>query len=178
MNERYIGAIVAVSLLVSAGWVAAAGQADDDLGRKMRKGPNPVINFEQADVNGDGQLTKNEMTQYAQFQFTRADTNQDGFLDRAELAANIVKQMQNRMKKHQDRMLSKLDANDDGKLSFAELHGAMAERGNKMFERMDRDGNGTLSQDELSHKDRHGKFRRGEHDGKHGHDDDHGREHD
>lgn len=178
MNERYVGAIVAVSLLVSAGWVAAAGQAEDDHGHKMRKGPNPMINFEQADVNGDGQLTKDEMTQYAQFQFTQSDTNQDGFLDRAELAANMVKKMQNRMQKRQDRMLSKLDANDDGKLSFTELHGAMAERGNKMFQRMDRDGNGTLSQDELSQKGHHGKFRRGGHEGKHDHSDDHGREHD
>lgn len=176
MNERRIGAIVAVSLLVSAGWVAAAGQSDDDHGRKMGMGARPMINFEQADVNGDGQLTKEELTQYAQSQFTQSDTNQDGFLDSAELAANLVKQMQNRIQKHQDRMLSKLDANNDGKLSFDEMQGAMAKRGDKMFDRMDRNGDGALSADELAKLDHRGKFGRGGHDGKRGHG--HGHDHD
>lgn len=170
MNERRIGAIVAVSLVLSAGWVAAAGQSGGDHGRKMGHPPRPMINFEQADMNGDGQLTKEELEQFAKTQFSQSDTNQDGFLDSTELAADMSKRMQERIKRNGARMISKLDENGDGKLSFDELNNRMAKRGDKMFDRMDRNGDGTLSADELARMEKRGKHKWRKSD--HGHDND------
>ena len=159
MNERRIGIIVVVSLLASAGWVAAAGQSDDDHGRKMGFGPRPMINFDQADINGDGQVTKQELQQYAQVQFATSDKNQDGFLESAELAADMSKRIAERLKQNGERMISKLDENGDDKLSFDEINNRMAKRGDKMFDRMDRNDDGTLSADELARMEKRGKHK-------------------
>jgi len=113
-----------------------------------------MINFDQADLNDDGQLTKQELEQYAQAQFVTSDTNQDGFLDSAELAAEMSKRMNERLKQNGERMISKLDENGDSKLSFDELNNRMAKRGDKMFDRMDRNDDGTLSADELARMDK------------------------
>jgi len=169
MNERRIGVIVAVSLLASAGWVAAAGKSGDH-DRKMGFGPRPMINFDQADLNDDGQLTKQELEQYAQAQFVTSDTNQDGFLDSAELAAEMSKRMNERLKQNGERMISKLDENGDSKLSFDELNNRMAKRGDKMFDRMDRNDDGTLSAGELARMDKRNNHKGRKH--QDGHDND------
>jgi Ca2+-binding EF-hand superfamily protein len=56
-------------------------------------------------------------------------------------------------------MISKLDENGDDKLSFDEINNRMAKRGDKMFDRMDRNDDGTLSADELARMEKRGKHK-------------------
>jgi len=104
-----------------------------------------------------------------QFMFDAIDTNHDGKISKDELAAfqkkhfdalsggkaEITKEafIDAHMAELKDRaalMFDRLDTNHDGKLSEAEL----AARGETMFARLDKNHDGVISKDELPHWDR------------------------
>lgn len=92
--------------------------------------------FEKVDTNGDGYLDAAELSAARDARFDALDTNNDGVVTREEIAA------------HRGKM--KAEHGKSGK------SGKMAE---KAFKRMDTDGNGSISQEELEAgmKKRHGK---------------------
>ena len=125
--------------------------------------------FAKLDLNGDGYLTQQEMTEarqkmrgerrkeMADKRFERMDLNKDGSVTREEMEEAAEK----RMKRFGDRdfgkskrgegyghhgkhgygsMFGRADADRDGKVSLAEFDA----RGEKMFKRFDRDGNGKI----------------------------------
>ncbi|WCM27410.1 EF-hand domain-containing protein [Sphingomonas sp. QA11] len=63
----------------------------DDFKRLARLRPGAVERLNalisEADVNGDGRVTRDEMANAPMPMFDRADTNQDGRIDQAEIAA-------------------------------------------------------------------------------------------
>ncbi len=163
--NRMTTRIALTSALMLAGFAANAAPGDEDGRKHMRP------SFEELDANGDGQVTMEEMEAFGQARgqehFTSVDTNGDGNLSKEELMA----QGNARAERHADRMIKRLDANEDGLLSQAELEeGARKGRGGdrmeKMFEHADADADGMISEEEFdAMKGKHGK--RGKH-GKHG----------
>jgi len=88
------------------------------------------------DANGDGVITRAEAEAARTAQFNRLDTNEDGYLSQAERSAAP----------RAARMLNRLpDGDSDGRISRAEMMAAPY-RG---FDRLDADGNGTLSAQEI-----------------------------
>lgn len=110
-------------------------------------------NFETLDTNSDGQITRAELEARGADRFAAADTNGDGALSLAELETAQATQAKDRAA----RMLSRLDANEDGQLSQDEL-GKMRKRGGRMFERADADSDGVITKAEFdAMKAKHGK---------------------
>jgi hypothetical protein len=85
----------------------------------------------------------------------KADADGDGVITRAEMQA------------HSAAMFARMDANSDGKLDQTDRDARRAERRTKMFDKLDADGNGSISRDEFMAFEREGKrgHRMGKHDG-------------
>lgn len=105
-----------------------------------------------ADLNQDGQVTKAEFMADTSEKFSTADVNFDGFIDETE--RNGLREK--RRSEHAKRAFEKLDANNDGSVSEAEMQAASTNRNAKrderrdgmrakMLEKFDADGDGTLS---------------------------------
>lgn len=110
----------------------------------------PRLDFATMDTDGDGKITKEEMAAAAAARFAEADTNGDGSLSTEELVARMearaAAREAERMQRGADRMIERMDANDDGVLSADE----MAPRDDsRMFARLDADEDGAISQEEL-----------------------------
>ncbi|MEH6791913.1 hypothetical protein [Parasphingorhabdus sp.] len=120
--------------MLMAGGIAVAAPGD----RGMR-----------ADTNGDGAVSRSELTQSLDQRFARMDVNGDGFLSKEDREAK------------QAERFAKMDSNGDGQVSQAEMDAARAAREARHFERRDKDGNGTLSQEEAMAKKGKGKGMRG-----------------
>ncbi|MBS0564472.1 MAG: calcium-binding protein [Proteobacteria bacterium] len=101
----------------------------------------------QADANGDGAVSKAEMDAFLKTEFAQMDTNHDGFVSDDEMKAFILAKMAARAGEMADRRIKADDSNGDGRLTLAELEGDR--RLSRMFARLDRDGDGTISRDEM-----------------------------
>lgn len=120
--------------------------------------------FEKKDANKDGKLAKEELSGRWSTKFEKLDENKDGFITQAE-AKSAHKRMKN---ERMTNMMMRLDTNSDGEVSEAEFTAFTLTK----FKKADKDGNGSLSRDEMSkarhafgpHKKGHGKGYR------HGHD--------
>lgn len=106
--------------------------------------------------------------------FSALDTDGDGQITRDEMEnrakarftsadtngdgildrAELDQQARDRASKQVDKMLERMDANGDGALSQDELPKG---RAGKMFERADADGSGGISQEEFAEMRAHGK---------------------
>lgn len=160
------GALVLAMGVGGAAW-AHGPKGEGRHGDGPRGGMERML--EEFDANSDGSITKAEVEAATTERFNAADTDGDGFLSADELAAQAEADRADRMAKRSARMVEHLDEDGDGKLSAEE----MAARGPvDMFDRLDEDEDGVLTQDELA--DARGMMRggRGDHDhkrgGKHG----------
>jgi len=139
MNMRMTLVAAALTGLALGG--AAFAKADKPRGQH--------ITFEQLDTDNDGQVTDAEMKAQGAARFAKVDTDADGFLSASELEAAG----KDREKKRATRMMERLDADKDGKLSLDE----MGKRGRKgdMFAKFDADKSGGLSKEEFdaAHKE-------------------------
>jgi Ca2+-binding EF-hand superfamily protein len=106
-----------------------------DAARAMR-GP-PI------DTNNDGAISFEELQaqrpNVTQEQFTGLDADKNGTLSREELRSGMGR-----------RIFSRLDADNSGGVSFDELAQRMPQLSQERFNKLDKDGNGQLSQGELS----------------------------
>jgi len=99
--------------------------------------------FEQLDADGDGALSQAELAAQGQKRFAAADADGDGLLSAEELATRA----QERIAKRTDAMIERFDKNGDGALSAEEMP---QHRGpQRILERADTDGNGTISKAEF-----------------------------
>ena len=85
------------------------------------------------------------------------DTNKDGKLDDSERAVLRADMKAKREAKHA-QMLAKYDTNKDGKLDQQERKVMRDDRATAAFQKMDKDGNGSISLDEF--KQARGQFMR------------------
>lgn len=99
--------------------------------------------FSTLDIDGNGQITIEEIQAGAQSRFDEVDADGDGFVSPAELAAHS----NTRAAERAERMITRMDADDDGLLSPQEMmRRRMPER---VFNRMDKDDSGTISEEEF-----------------------------
>ena len=139
---------VFLAAVMSAAIAVAGGTA---LARSGGHGHGPQIDFETMDRDGDGQITQAELQAMGEAHFADADTDNDGFLSAAELEAQAMA----RAAQHAARMMERMDANGDGKVTreeFMQGHDAM-------FDAMDTNGDGVIDAEERSGHHRHGKCR-------------------
>ncbi|OAN69818.1 hypothetical protein A8B78_21470 [Jannaschia sp. EhC01] len=154
----------ALALMIPAALAAPAFAQDGG----DRQGPPRMI-FQELDADGSGTVTLEEMQAAGSNRFAAADTDGDGALSREELLAQGAARMETRV----DRLLERADADGDGQLSMAEMeearegrrghgrgdHGDRGGRGGRdgrggpnperMFERMDADGDGEVTEAEF-----------------------------
>src|ERR1051325_4926450 len=103
--------------------------------------------FKDLDKNKDGKLSKDEMpSEFPPQAFDRLDTNHDGFIDENEWNAMRQRFGQGGGGRGFGESLTKfLDANKDGKVSRDEFAKMVS-----LFDQLDTDHNGELSQEELN----------------------------
>jgi len=123
--------------------------------------------FETLDLDGNGQVTREEMQAFGLQRFSKADTDGDGVLSEAELVAAAQARAAERVTK----MVERFDKNGDGALSPEEMPRPDAERSAMMFDVIDSDDNGTITVEEFDiMKERMSKrghmWRHGRHDSK------------
>ncbi|WP_375593585.1 hypothetical protein ABWI00_16215 [Algihabitans albus] len=146
---------ILLGLLMAAGLVlAAASVASADRG--SNHGPNHgpggrggqiMQMFEQVDLDGDGQITRAEVTQVRDQRFADSDTDGDGTLALDEFEQLWLQMVRERMV---DRFQS-LDADGDGRITAAEFDRPI----DRMFSRMDADEDGAVSRSEI--REHHGR---------------------
>lgn len=126
-------------LAIVAGLVATGAQARDN-GAQMQD------RFGQMDLNSDGQVTVEELQTQAAARFAAADTDGNGALSKEELAASMQERHKERLLKRFDANGDGALSGEE--LSKLET-GKMGKRGAKRFERMDADNSGDISLAEL-----------------------------
>lgn len=169
-------AALALAMAIPVVSQAAAGKA----------GPGAHL-FQQADKDGDGFVSKAEMTAASEARFTQADADGDGVLTKDEMEAAHEKMRQKFDARRGDpaERFAKADADGNGKLTLDEMKAAaaarMTENGKgeelparhtarmeKFFNAADADGDGALTQEEMQTAHEKMQKRFGEKKGKRG----------
>jgi Ca2+-binding EF-hand superfamily protein len=145
------------ALVVSAGLglTALAGAALADKGHGM---------FGRADTNGDGFVSNEEFAAGRNAMFTKLDANADGAIDQAEIdkareawhqrmnkPASAENNAQAPNKEHRRGFMARIDSDNDGKVTSQEFTAA----GDKMFAKLDANGDGKLAKDEMPKRRKH-----------------------
>lgn len=102
--------------------------------------------FGRVDADGDGRITRDELTGARRTGFARADANADGVLSAAEIAARqdrARRLMQITEAGTLDRIAA-MDTDGDGNLTFEEF-----DRKAPVFDLLDADGDGAVSRAEF-----------------------------
>lgn len=142
--------ILIAGIVTGLGLSAVSAQAE-------RGGERP--DFATLDLDGNGEISMEELEAQGEARFAAADTDGNGALSEAELAAQASDRALGRINK----MIERLDTNEDGELQQDELQAAHEGRrgGGDRFARMDTDESGGVSEDEFNAaKERRGGHRR------------------
>ncbi|AJE48064.1 EF-hand domain-containing protein [Celeribacter indicus] len=102
--------------------------------------------FAEIDADGDGQVSESELTAFRDARFAEIDTDGNGTADAEELFAYHEAQRAARMRAMTEKMVAARDTDGDGALSVEEL---TTRPQPTMFQRLDRNGDGVLSEDEF-----------------------------
>ncbi|MEL6287230.1 MAG: EF-hand domain-containing protein [Pseudomonadota bacterium] len=132
-----LGAGVAFGPAVAGqgGWGKMAGHGGKGLQRMLRS----------MDADDNGELTLQELEQGQARRFDQADANGDGQVTADEMKAQRMRRIERRMERRIQRQMRRLDENRDGVVSKAEFVDAAKQR----FTWADLNDDGTLTRDEL-----------------------------
>lgn len=149
MKPFFLTTAIAAALVLNAADATAAGH---------REAPD----FATLDTDGNGALTLEELQAAGEARFAAVDTDGNGTVSAEELTAHMQSQAAERV----ERMIARLDANEDGVLSMDEMQPRGGERrAERMFSRIDVDEDGQISAEEFEdareHMARHGGRRGG-----------------
>lgn len=116
--------------------------------------------LEAVDLDGDGQVSRDEAIAARDEAFAKADGDGDGAVTQAEMSAFHAAHREARRARMADRMFARADTDGDGVLSIDEFGARSLER----FDQADTDGNGMLSEAEreaakAAMRERAGKMR-------------------
>lgn len=132
MKKLMIGtALVATAALFAAGAASAHGKGEG-------KGDRMEAHWQQMDKDGDGELSKEELTGRASHLLEDADADGNGKISKDEMKAFHEARRAEWKEKHNK------DKNGDGVVDRTEFLNAAQEH----FDKLDKDGNGVLSEDE------------------------------
>lgn len=126
---------VAATLTFVAAGAALADGGRMGWGGKDRHGPGMILT--QFDLNKDGVLTQDEMTEAVAARFAAADADKDGKVSLEEFRAYRLAEAE----PMRVRAFQRLDSNGDGKVTREEFDRISA----RMFSRLDRDDDGSLA---------------------------------
>lgn len=105
------------------------------------------FDFDAADADKDGNLTTAEMTAFHAARMQAMDTDKDGFVSADEIQAAVLARMSEHAADMAKMRIERQDTDKDGRLSQTELAaGPMAGR---MFARIDANGDGAISREEM-----------------------------
>ena len=139
-------ALLAAAVAAGLGVSAATAQGMDDMAPGM--GPR-ALDFATADADGDGLLTPEELTGWAEARFAAADADADGALSAEEMADAASEAMAGRIAERTARMVERMDDDGDGLLQYSEIEARMP-RPAMIFDRLDTDGDGAISSEEFA----------------------------
>lgn len=118
-----------------------AGGPEGPMGRPMGPGGPLMEKIREADKDGDGKVTFEEisasMPQVTQEQFKQFDRNGDGVLSAQDRGPGPMREL-----------FDKADADKSGTVTFEELKAAKPDVTQEQFKQWDRNGDGTLSPDD------------------------------
>ncbi len=138
--KRFRGCLFSVVLLSAAGTVVGQ-DAEQKADTKPVEAASPGSLFEKLDANGDGKLVKDEISEEQQRAFERmlrlGDSNDDGELTRDEFQKAATEQP------------ASGGQSGVGQPGVGQRRGPIAVSAEEFFKRMDRNGDGKLSRDEL-----------------------------
>lgn len=150
MKSRTLIATGGIALLLSAAATVAIAQ---DRPQHPRGGGGQWA--AKADINGDGDVTRQEVMDAKRAEFTRADANGDGTVDINEMATYAEIKKAEREAKRREKRFQRLDADGDGSISVTEF----LSRETPRFDRLDRNDDGVLTEDELAKAKKRGERR-------------------
>ena len=105
MKQRYFPVLVSAGLLISGSIITGLANADmDDASHKRGK-----LIAKKLDINNDGMVSLEELTNRQDKRFQMLDHNGDGMIDKTEFNGRIV------------AMFEKIDSNGDGSLDDKEI---------------------------------------------------------
>ncbi|QOL80797.1 EF-hand domain-containing protein [Pseudooceanicola spongiae] len=149
MNRAVLLSGLAALALTSLSVGAIAQQSDM---RLANPGAHPE--FSTIDANGDGQISQDELDLIATQRFAAIDTDGNGTVSTEEMVAHMKAMEEQRRADRETRMaekmIARMDLNDDGVLSADEMKPGAVRPPKTMLERLDTDGNGTISQEEFA----------------------------
>lgn len=100
--------------------------------------------LQQADQNGDGIVTRAEVTALRDMTAAKLDADKDGFITVAEIKTSVLAKMSLRAEQMAAARIAAADGDGDGRLSLIEVQGST--KIDRLFARADQDGDGALSQ--------------------------------
>ncbi len=101
------------------GMMDAGPQGGPGMGHGM--GGMPMVIFEQIDANGDGTITKEEVLAFRQSRIAGLDANKDNKITADELSARMMQNAAQMIQQRSAQMVARLDVDGDGALSVEEL---------------------------------------------------------
>lgn len=111
----------------------------------------------QFDINGDKTVTKEEFSLAMQQRFKKMDTDGNGTVSQKEFTQHAKARQQ----EHQNRHKTKMDSNNDGVISKQEYLEAKRIKAEKNFAALDKDNNGSLTDEEF--KSEKSRFKKSTH---------------